>query len=133
MVGVNPSLEPPSLNSLQQAFRGIVDSLVEHRQRRDALANGARSFGRFLSYAEIANADYSVLRAVDIVQDPVGFALKRGIKSLGQVIYDIYGMEALEATAERVCDGSPGSFGARMSPVDAALDGVGKGSDRWGS
>ena len=49
------------------------------------------------------------------------------------MIYDLYGMNALEATAERVCDALPGGFSARMSPVDNALNGVGNGSDRWWS
>jgi hypothetical protein len=86
---VNP-LDPPSLDALEQAFRGLVDNLIEHRQRREALVDSARTF-KFMSYAEIANTNNSVLRALDIVEDPVSFALKRGIKSLGQVIYDIYG------------------------------------------
>jgi hypothetical protein len=120
------------LDALEQAFRGLVDNLIEHRQRREALVDSARTF-KFMSYAEIANTNNSVLRALDIVEDPVSFALKRGIKFLGQVIYDIYGMDALSDMAERVCEASPGGFGARMSPVASALDGVGEGSDRWWS
>jgi hypothetical protein len=40
--------------------------------------------------------------SLDIVEDPESYALKKAIKSLGQVIYDLYGMNALETTAERV-------------------------------
>ena len=70
--------------------------------------------------------------SLDIVEDPESYALKKAIKSLGQVIYDLYGMNALETTAERGCS-LAGRFNARMSPVASALDGVGSGKDRWWS
>jgi hypothetical protein len=82
MVGVNP-LEPPPLNLLEQAFRGLVDSLVEHRQRHDALADGACSF-RIMSCAEFANTSSSVLRALDIVDDPEATRLSAESNPLGR-------------------------------------------------
>jgi hypothetical protein len=69
--------------------------------------------------------------SLDIVEDPESYALKKAIKSLGQVIYDLYGMNALETTGAGAA--SPGGFNARMSPVASALDGVGSGKDRWWS
>jgi hypothetical protein len=119
----------PGIGDLEGAFRHLVDALLEHRAWWDARPR-EKAF-RLIPFVPIAEISSAASRGRDIVADPVSYALKRGIKMLGQIVYDLYGMRVLSDMAERVCDGP--RFGERMSPVDSALNGVGKDKDRWWS
>ena len=119
--------EAPTLDELEGAFRTLVDTLVTHRAALEPSQPRGWQMFNLMTTPDI------VLKARDIVGDPVSYALKRGIKTLGQTIYDLHGMDVLGEVAERVCAKGVGDFQCRMSPVDSALNGVGRGNNRWWS
>jgi hypothetical protein len=127
----NEQLPHPSEKQLTEAFRRLVDALISHRKKRAREHEFLRV--EAIHASVLLATDQAILRARDIVADPVDRALKKGIKELAQVVYDQFGMDRLLQMAEHVCAKGRGGYGARMSPVDSALNGVGRGDDRWWS
>jgi hypothetical protein len=115
------TLPAPTVFALEQALRTLVDNLMEHR--RTWVSPNARRGA--VSFGTLGRTPETVVRAIDLVDDPVSYSLKRGIRLLGKAVVELYGEAALDAMAERVCGRGRGGFGARMSPVESALEGIG--------
>jgi hypothetical protein len=67
-----------------------------------------------------------------LLNDPIGRALRLGIKKLGGRLHQLGGTDFMRSVAERVADMRDGFFGRRLSVLDHAFDGIGAGSkDFW--
>jgi hypothetical protein len=82
---------------------------------------------RILSAAEFCR------RSVEsMLNDPIGRALRLGIKKLGGRLHELGGTNLMRSVAERVADMRRGFAGRRLSMLDHAFDGIGIGSnDFW--
>src|SRR5262245_35845154 len=115
--------ERATVAELETAFAKIVDAIIEHRAH---LKYDRSSPWKLVPFTPTYSQHTDLFGA-----DPVSASLKMGLNKLGQIIFDLYGMNKLGEIAERVCQTGPGSFSARMSPVDSALNGVGRGNIKW--
>jgi hypothetical protein len=120
--GTKEGVATPQTVEMQAALATLVNTLVAHRA-----AHPKRSQAGWTLYS--GTGDRLVVQARDILDDPISFALKGGIRRLGQAAYDLHGMGALRDIVDRVA----GDDARRGVPVDDALHGVGSGNDRWGS
>lgn len=137
-----PALKAPTVEDLTAAAIKLVDAIVEHRSpnttRISAAAKKAESETgpviRAISIGDLVDTEQEVLRLRDLVADPVGTALKRQLRSVGQAIYDRVGSsDKLVEIGETIANTNPRQYGTRMSPLDSAWNGVGSGNDRWWS
>lgn len=61
-----------------------------------------------------------------MLDDPVGRALRLGIRRLGERLDQLGGFPLMQDITERVADMSPRHAGRRLSILDFAFDGVGR-------
>jgi hypothetical protein len=83
---------------------------------------------RILSVAEFCKQS----PVESLLNDPIGRALRLGIKKLGGRLHELGGTDLMRSAAERVADMRRGFSGRRLSVLDHAFDGIGIGSnDFW--
>jgi hypothetical protein len=118
------TLRGPTVNELERALDEVVTALGDHR---------TKSAGRpTLSFWD--GDDEAVIQARLIAKDPVEYALKSMMTSICQLLFDALGSTgSVYEVAERVCDRDPKNWSRRMSPIDSAFDGIGRGDDMWAS
>jgi hypothetical protein len=64
------------------------------------------------------------------VDDPLGYAIRRGIRAAAKATINYHGAPALRGIVERVCGEGPNE---RMIPMCAALGGIGSATEIWNS
>jgi hypothetical protein len=115
-----------TLDDLAQSFKFVVTLEMERRDgdpRRLRSAWQRTNDGKILSYGMgsvplgKSGNDYAA-------RDPVGYGLRKALRSIGQAIFDRAGMGKLHEIADDVPDGA-------LDYVNAALDGVGGGHNIW--
>lgn len=63
--------------------------------------------------------------AADLIRRPVGEAVRRAIKTLGERLHEIGGQELMSDVLERVADRDPSRYGRRIDVMDKRFDGIG--------
>jgi hypothetical protein len=108
----------PSLGQLEASLHALLGALRKHRQTRPKPPPGV--------WTRVNLVDPLALRAQEIAEDPIDYALRHGVRMVGKSIRDLYGTGAMQSLARSICESSPPDIAA---PLNHALDGVGG----WGS
>jgi hypothetical protein len=108
----------PSLGQLEASLHALLAALLKHRQARPTPPTGV--------WTRVKIADPLELRAREIAEDPIDYALRQGVRMVGKSIRDLYGTGAMQSLAKSICESSPPDIAA---PLNHALDGVGG----WGA
>src|SRR5262245_1711221 len=120
-------LKPPTTEELVEALNEMVTELVGYRKRQKPRKGLLEMF----SAAEMVATERTVMQARDWARSPVDKALKRGIKEVGQLLFDQLGFDGLREVVNDVAERDQRWCGMRISIMDSALNGVGKGQMRW--
>lgn len=123
-------LAPPTLPELERALDEAVSTLVAFRAKPPEAAERALAPKRdaplpVIPIQQLIGTDSSVLRDRELASSPVEFGMKKAIKELGKLIHGLVGNDGMLEVAERVAGLDDKNWGRRMSPINAAWDGIG--------
>jgi hypothetical protein len=108
------------LSRIEQALDTLLTAIENHQPPTSEI--------RILSAAEFCKQS----PVESLLNDPIGRALRLGIKKLGGRLHQLGGTDLMRSVAERVADMRCGFSGRRLSVMDHAFDGIGIGSkDFW--
>lgn len=122
------TLPPPTQAEIERAIDEVVSTLVAYRAKppKEARrANEAKPGSRSASASQLVSTELDVLAARDLAWKPVEHGLKHSLRDLGKLLHAIVGDEGMLEAAERVCDLDKKNWARRMSPIDAAWNGIG--------
>jgi hypothetical protein len=102
----------PSLGQLETSH-ALLDALRRHRQTCPKPPAGV--------WTLVKIADPLEVRAREIAEDPIDYALRHGVRMVGKSIRDLYGPGAMQSLARGICESSPPDIAA---PLNHALDGI---------
>jgi hypothetical protein len=106
---------------IEEALDKILTAIEEHERSTDA-ERPKRPF-KFAAAADVTAID-------DLLDDPVGRSLRRGIKELGQRLFELGGTKLMEQVLDRVVRmGS--QWHMREDILDKRWDSIGDESDLW--
>jgi hypothetical protein len=130
------SLEPPTTARLVDALAELVEELVYYRERRQQQrATSGRSAASIagISAADLLATPSEIVEARSWAACPVDRALKKGMRKVGQLIFDRVGsIDALGDIVDRISARDPDYYeDERLSILNSALDGVGNDNARW--
>ena len=113
---------------IEQALDAILCAIEEHQRLLEADAVRAPRKLEPISWAELATKDLSPV--ADILSNPVGASLRRGIRELGRRLFVLGGTELMGKVLDRVAE-MGGIWGVRVTILDKRWDGIGNASDSW--
>lgn len=118
-----------SLDFLLSAIE--LTDVVELRPRKDFTA---QSFDEVVTEFTEKMGWSKVRRAADtLYRDPVGEALRNGVRALGERLFEIGGLEAMQDVCDRVAERHDGRHGgARLGIMDHRWDGIGRDAENVG-
>jgi hypothetical protein len=135
---VTHPLRRPAIEEFEHAIDTLLTLLVFHRlaelpTRPDAEAQQREEGPAFklVTANELMATPTAILRERDLVNDPIGEALKDTIHELGQAVFDQVGMDGLYEVCERVAELDQENGNFRSMLLDKAFDDVGSGNERW--
>ena len=129
---IDAPLLAPSAEDLEGAMRILLDAVMRHRRHQAFKKDKAPARIELIDSGALMAANPDALHARSLVDDPIGGALRKQFKVVGQLLFDQLGSTgALEKVVDRLCQRGPSGWSRRMSFVDHALDGVGTDGDRW--
>lgn len=133
---VNPTTDPVALEvaGIEDALDALLTTIVE-ADVREAKDRSREPF-RIESMREVlANLDKSraAQAAESLIRSPVGYACRMGVRSLGERLYEIGGMDLMTRVLDDVAEREPSKSGYRMGVMDARWDGIGRsgGNPGW--
>ena len=124
---MSDALSKPTVDELADALDEVVSAVVKHRM------NARRVDDTFdlISAAQLCATSEDTWAACSWVRDPVGRALRNGVRDIGRHIIEGTGTRALEAVLEAVAKRDERNYGHRAGIMDHAFDGLGVGNDVW--
>lgn len=124
------TLKAPNAKQIEQALEDLVCAIMEHRARR--FEQSASTKLEIISAAVLLETPSEMLRARDLVRDPVDDCLRDGARKLGKLLFQTgMGTEGMKQVLERIAAHHPKIEGRILSFLDHAFDGVGDAGDRW--
>ncbi len=122
--------EPSERQAIEASLDTILRAITDHdRERQDALPLAKPRIFSAADLVSEARADAQRTPAARytrrLAPDPVRAALKHAVRQIGQRLYEIGGMEALQDACERVADLDPANWGTRTDIIDKTWDGIG--------
>jgi len=130
-------LKPPTVAELADALEELLARILAYRADETSLpARRHREHGegplRLISSSAFLAGGPKAWTARSIARDPVDWALRQGIRAVGQCLFDRLGdIDALRTVAEGVADRDPDRWYRRISIIDSAFNTVGEGNRRW--
>lgn len=126
----NAPLEAPTIEDAEKALSAVTDEIMDYRLHRE-VPRGKLDTLDTIRWSSLMATDEKTLVLRSLMANPVNYGLRIAVRMIGQTIYDTAGMKHLEDAVGRVAASGVGGFGRRMSFLDSALNGVGKGRDIW--
>ena len=84
---------------------------------------------RFLGRMEMTEAQRE---ADSLLEDPVGEALRQGVRTLGERLYEIGGLDLMQDAIDRVASLDAATWGHRTDIMDKRWDGIGRTEGKAG-
>jgi hypothetical protein len=85
--------------------------------------DGPESIGSIIARFDAMTAKER--KAHEIIRRPIGEAVRRAIKTLGERLHEIGGQELMSDVMERVADRDPRNYSRRVDVLDKRFDGIG--------
>ncbi len=112
-----------------------LDLTLNALQRERALSPRKKVFPPGVDYwteDEFIETPEKVIFLVDILNEPVQFALSRQLSSIGALLFaEVRSTERMRQTAEWVAALDVENYEFRMNALDRAFEGLGEGDDVW--
>lgn len=125
------ALTAPTAEELEIAIDEVVSALVAYRREPPEQAQRARDRRPKRETFPVITADQlmdtpsEILRARDLATSPVEMGLKKALRDLGKLLYNIVGDDGLHEAADRICGLDERNVARRASPIDSAWNGIG--------
>ena len=128
-----PAPQPPDTCAVERALDLTLAALMAHRAQQERQHEGQDlSPVRFvlLALRKPPTPAESAIQA--LLRDPVEHALGTALSDLGRHLFDITGaVDGMRQVCDRVAELDPAQASYRVSILEAAWDGIGRGDERW--
>ena len=120
------------LAQVQRALDDLLSAAIEHDERQQMLSSGTVAAAR-LRWIDIDVAPENCRSAiVPLLHDPVGAALRSGIRTLGEHLFAVTGdTAAMRAVTERLLAANRVQHVQIIQLIDLAWVGLGSEDDHW--
>lgn len=131
--GIHLVPPPPDTSAVERALDLTLAALLDHRTRQERQQQDqdlSPAGFVLLALRKPPTRAESALQA--LLRDPVEHALGTALADLGRHLFDLTGtVEGMREACDRVADLDPARASCRVSILDAAWDGIGRGDERW--
>ncbi|MGF3026701.1 hypothetical protein ACQVP2_28265 [Methylobacterium aquaticum] len=128
-----PAAQPSDTSGIERALDLALAALLDHRARQERQHQGLDLHPapfRLGKTGEMPRRAESAL--VALLRDPVEHALGTALSDLGRHLFSLTGtVEGMRQVCDRVAGLDPARASCRVSILDAAWNGIGRGDERW--
>ena len=127
--------KPATIEELADALDELVTELEAYRRRKWEKRKDEPDDDdplRVTKFSELFKVPRDVLHQRSVVENPIEWALKRGIKEVGKMMFAVLGKTTpMVRIAEEVADRDTKNYGRRIRIIDSTFNGIGSGNDLW--